>query len=99
MVSTNSSHRTASPRSEEAGRGRKDPGGKANAPTYTPEYPVPAVEPHLAEVWLLSELGENAVEEVGPHRFEFLRRELIGGTLYWSAVLSASRGNRREVAA
>ena len=97
MVSTQSSHGIVPAREEVALREDDQSSGKASVPAFVPERPVPAMEPHLAEAWLLTEIGDIAHLAGGKRRFDFLRRELIAGTLYPSAIWAASR--RMEIAA
>lgn len=66
--------------------------------------PPPLSEP-LAEMKLFDELGEGDPDRgcriataIGDARFTYLRRELMRGTLYRSAIRSAARGIRLEAA-
>jgi hypothetical protein len=91
MASTNSSHPNVSPRGQAAFQGKKGSRSKSLGPPSNFERPVRAVEPHLAEQWLVERLGPSC-ETIGGPRFAFLRRELVAGRLYLSAILGPARG-------
>lgn len=96
MVDTNSSHLAVSPSSEGlSAEERSDQ--KVSVTISKAERPVPAAKPHLADEWLLNELGDISDLAGGRRRFEFLRKELIAGTLYANAIRAASC--RAEIAA
>lgn len=62
-----------------------------------PDNPLPAIQhEQLAEMRLIDELGEGdpnrgvvVAERIGDARFEYLRRELMRGTLLPSAIRAA----------